>query len=96
MNVVNELFISHSKCNMSRLALPEFHSEFDAIDHYIVVHHLNTGLFFTDAVLQWYSSYLTDRTPYVSLSNYRFAIATVYSSVPQDPIFSFYFLHIPI
>ena len=36
----------------------------------ILVHRLHTDFRFTDAVLQWFSSYLTDRTQYVSLCNY--------------------------
>ena len=54
---------------MSVLALLDFSSAFDTIDHPILVHRLHTDFGFTDAVLQWFSYYLTDRTHYVSLSN---------------------------
>ena len=40
---------------------------------------------FTYSVLQWFSSYLTDRTQYVSLSNCS-AFAPVYSGVPQSSV----------
>ena len=53
------------------------------IDHTILVHCLQTDFGFTDAVLQWFSSYLTDRTHYVSLSNHCSAFAPVHSGVPQ-------------
>ena len=49
----------------------------------ILVHHLNTDFGFTDEVLQRFSSYLTDRTHYVSLSNHCSAFAPVHSGVPQ-------------
>ena len=49
------------------LALLEFSSAFDTIDHPILVHRLHTDFGFTDSVLQWFSSYLTDRTHYVYL-----------------------------
>ena len=65
------------------LALIDFSSAFDTIDHPILVHHLHTYFGFTDAVLQWFSSYLTDRTHYVSLSNHCSAFAPVHSGVPQ-------------
>ena len=65
------------------LALFDFSSAFDTIDHPILVHRLHTDFGFTDAVLQWFSSYLTDRTHYVSLSNHCSAFAPVHSGIPQ-------------
>ena len=56
----------------------DFSSAFDTIDHPILVHRLHT-----DTVLQWFSSYLTDRTHYVSLSNHCSAFTPVHSGVPQ-------------
>ena len=61
----------------------DFSSAFDTIDHTILVLRLHTDFGFTDTVLQWFSSYLTDRTHYVSLSNHCSAIAPVHSGVPQ-------------
>ena len=58
-------------------------SAFDTIDHTILIHRLHTDFGFTDTVLQWFSSYLTDRTHYVSLSNHCSALAPVHSGVPQ-------------
>ena len=58
--------------------------KFDTIDHPILVHYtvLHTDFGFTDAVLQWSSSYLTNRTHYISLSNHCSAFTPVHSSVP--------------
>ena len=83
LKVVNDLFLSISKGNMSLLALLDFSSAFDTIDHSVLVHRLHTDIEFTDTVLQWFSSYLTDRTQYVSLSNHCSAIAPVHSCVPR-------------
>ena len=71
---------------MSVLALLDFSSAFDTIDHPILVHRLHTFFRFTDAVLQWFSCYLTDRTHYVSLSNHCSAFTTVHSGVPHDSV----------
>ena len=68
---------------MSVLALLDFSSAFDTIDHSILVHRLHTNFGFTDTVLQWFSSYLSDRTHYVSFCNHCSAFAPVHSSVPQ-------------
>ena len=79
LKVVNDLFLSLNKGNISVLALLDFSSAFDTIDHPI----LYTDFGFTDTVLQWFSAYLTDRTHYVSLSNYCSVFAHVLSGVPQ-------------
>ena len=62
----------------------DFSSAFDTIDHSILVHRLHTDFGFT--VLQWFPSYLTDRTLYVSLSNLCSAFTPVHSGVPQGSV----------
>ena len=86
LKVDNDLFLSPSKGNISVLAMLDFSSAFDTIDHPCLVHRLHTDFGFTDAVLQWISSYQTDRTHYVSLSNHCSAHAPVHSGVPQGSI----------
>ena len=86
LKVVNDLFLSLNKGNISVLALLDFSSAFDTIDHIILVHHLHTDFGFTDTVLQWFSSYLTDRTHYVSLCNHCSDFAPVHSGVPQGSV----------
>ena len=86
LKVVNDLFLSLNKGNISVLALLDFSSAFDTIDHTILVHHLHTDFRFTDTILQWFSSYLTDRTQYVSLSNHCSALAPVHSGVTQGSV----------
>ena len=56
------------------------------IDYSILVHRLHAEFGFTDIVLQWFSSYLTDRAHYVSLSNHCSAIATVHTGVPRGSV----------
>ena len=82
LNVVIDLFLSHDKGNISVLTLLDFSSAFDTIDHLILVHRLHADFGFTDTVLQWSSSYLTDRTHCVSLSNHCSAFTPVHSGVP--------------
>ena len=86
LKVVNDLFLSLNKGNISVLALFDFSSAFDTIDHPILVHRLHTDFGFIDTVLQWSSSYLTDRTHYISLSNHCSAFAPVHSGVPQGSV----------
>ena len=86
LKVVNDLFPSLSKGNISVLALLDFSSAFDKIYHTILVHHLHTDFGFTDTVLQWFSSYTTGRTHYVSLSNNCSSSAPVHSGVPLGSV----------
>ena len=46
LKVVNDLFLSLNKSNMFVLALLDFSSTFDTIDHSIPVHRLNTDIGF--------------------------------------------------
>ena len=86
LTVVNDLLLFLNIGNISILALHDFSSAFDTIDHPILVHRLHTDFGFTDAVLQWFSSYLTDHTYYVSLSNHFSDFAPVHSGVPQGSV----------
>ena len=86
LKVVNELFLFHIKGNIYVLALLDFSSAFDTIDHPILVHRLHTDFGFTDTVLQLFSSHLTDRTHYVSLSNNCSALDPVHSGVPLGSV----------
>ena len=86
LKVVYNLFLSLNKGNIYVLALLDFSSAFDTIDHSILVHHPHADFGFTDTVLQWFSSYLTDRTHYVSLCNHCSDFAPVHSGVPQGSV----------
>ena len=59
LKVVNDMFLSLNKGNISVLTLLDFSSAFDTIDHPILVHRLHTDFGFTDTVLQWFSSAFT-------------------------------------
>ena len=63
---------------MSVHALLLFSSTFDTTDHPILLHRPHTDFGLTDSILQWLSSYLTDRAHVVSSSNQCHAIAAVH------------------
>ena len=52
LKVVNDLFLSLIKGNISVLALLDFSSAIDTIYHPILVHRLHTDFGFTDTVIQ--------------------------------------------
>ena len=86
MKVFDDLFLPLSKGNISVLALPDFSTVSDTIDHPILVHRLHTDFGFTDPFPKWFSSYLTDRTQYVFLSNHCSAFAHVHTGVPHGSV----------
>ena len=84
--IVGDRFHSLNKGEISVLAMIDSSSAFDTIDHTILVHRQHTDLGFTYAVLQWFSTYLTDRAQNVSLSNHCYVFALVHLGVPQCSI----------
>ena len=90
LKVVNDLFLSLIKGNISVLALLDFSSAFDTIDHPIFVQRLHTDFGFTDTVLQWFSSYLTDRTHYVYLIIVLLLLLYTQGSVLGPILFTMY------
>ena len=86
LKVFIDLFLSIKKGNIFVLALLDFSSKIDTIDNSILVHRFHTDFGFTDTVHQWFSSYLTDRTQCVSLTNHCSAFAPVHSGVPQGSV----------
>ena len=75
-----------NKGNISVLVLHEFSSAIDKIDRPILVHRLHTDFGSTGTVLQWFSSYMTDRRHYVMLSIHCSALVPVHSGVPQGSV----------
>ena len=86
LKVVYDLFLSLNKGDISVLALLDISSAFDTVDHSILVHRLHADFGFTDTVHQWFSSYVTDRTQDVSLSNQCSVFAPVHSVVPLGSV----------
>ena len=59
----------------------DFYSEFGTIVHSNYVHRLHTDFRYTDSVLQWFLSYLTDRTQCISLHGHCSVFALVHSGI---------------
>ena len=86
LKFANDLFFFLNIGNISVLSLFDISPAFDTIDHPIHVHRLHTDFGFTDTVLQWCSSYQSDSTHCVSLSNHCSAFAPVHSGVPHSSV----------
>ncbi|GAA6088096.1 uncharacterized protein LOC116682632, partial [Tachysurus ichikawai] len=78
------------------LVLLDLTAAFDTVDHAILISHLQHVVGLQGAVLNWFSSYLTNRT-FIMLNNYSSSDAPLSSGVPQGSIlgptlFSLYML----
>ena len=67
------------------LSMIDISSAFGTNDHSIHAHRLHTDFGFSYSVLQWFSSYLTDRTHYVSLCNHC-SVFAVHTGVPHGSV----------
>ena len=95
LKIVDDVFLSPSNGSMSVLALLDFSSAFEIIDHSIIVPSLQTDLGFTYTVFQRFSTYPTDRTQYVHFSKHCSDLAPVHTcftlaSVLGPMIFTIY------
>ncbi|GAA6092445.1 RNA-directed DNA polymerase from mobile element jockey-like, partial [Tachysurus ichikawai] len=68
------------------LVLLDLTAAFDTVDHAILISRLQHVVGLQGAVLNWFSSYLTNRTFSVMLNNYSSSVALLSSGVPQGSI----------
>ena len=79
LKIVNALLLALNDRNVSLLALLDLSAAFDTIDHSILLHRRGMAL-------DWFSSYLTNRTQCVSIHCYTSGQAPISFSVPQGSV----------
>ena len=67
LKIFNDLLLSADQKKISVLVLLDLSAAFDTIDHTILVERLRTTFGFDGTVLNWFKSYLSDRTQSVLL-----------------------------
>ena len=82
LKIVNDLLLPPKHGEMSEQTLLVFSTAF----HSIHVHRLQTNIEVTNAVRQWFSSYLTDRTLNVSLLIHCSTLDPVHSRVSRSSV----------
>ena len=72
--------------NISVLVLLDLSAAFDTVDHNILLDRLENWVGVSATALNWYSSYLKDRTNFVSIGNYKSTLINMSCRVPQGSI----------
>ena len=84
-NLVDSVLSEMDKGNITLLVLLDMSSAFDTIDHKILVKRLNSfGI--TGTALQWFTSYIENRTQYVSVNNTKSDKSRLLYGVPQGSV----------
>ena len=97
VKVINDLRVSADNKNVSVLLLLDLTAAFDIIDHTILLQRLEHWVGLSGTALSWFSSYLSDRSYFVSLDGFESDRHDISSGIPQGSIlgpllFSLYIL----
>jgi retron-type reverse transcriptase len=97
LKVQNDILLAVDYGSCAFLVLLDLSAAFDTIDHNILLKRLEDEVCLQGSVLQWFSSYLSDRSFSVSLGNLSSSSAPIKCGVPQGSIlgpllFSLYML----
>ena len=71
LEIVNDLLLSHDNGNISIVTFFDLSAAFDTIDHNILLRCIEHAFGIHSTALQWFSSYLSNRTQTVSINNLK-------------------------
>uniref|UniRef100_A0A672H6K2 Reverse transcriptase domain-containing protein n=1 Tax=Salarias fasciatus TaxID=181472 RepID=A0A672H6K2_SALFA len=86
VRVINDLLVTVDRGSPSLLLLLDLSAAFDTVDHTILLHRLRTTVGLSGTALNWFKSYLTDRTEHVALGQSTSSPHTVTCGVPQGSV----------
>ena len=85
VKITNDLLLAADDKNVSILALLDLSAAFDTLDHSILLKRLKS-FGFNDLVLEWFSSYLSDRSQCVKINNLFSNDVALPFGVPQGSV----------
>ena len=86
LRVVNDILSALDDDKLSVLLLLDNSAAFDTIDHSVLLSRLETVFGIRSTALQWFRSYLEDRSQYVSVNNLSSSPSPLLFGVPQGSV----------
>ena len=86
IRVENDILRALDGHNCVVLLLLDLSSAFDAVDHEILLHRLNTKFGIKGKALDWFRSYLTERSQFVNIDGTKSDVHNVTCGVPQGSV----------
>ena len=86
VKIINDLLVCADQRKVSILVLLDLSAAFDTIDHSILLDRLKYDFGFDGIVLNWFTSYLTNRTQSVSVKNSLSSKKLLSFGVPQGSV----------
>ncbi len=83
---LSNIFRSSDSGKSTLLISLDLYAAFDTIDHHTLISHLNTSFGLSGSVLNWFSSYLSNRTQSVCIGRYSSKPHPCTTGVPQGSV----------
>uniref|UniRef100_A0A8C5HYQ9 Reverse transcriptase domain-containing protein n=1 Tax=Gouania willdenowi TaxID=441366 RepID=A0A8C5HYQ9_GOUWI len=86
IKVINDIRLNTDSGKVSVLILLDLSAAFDTVDHTILLHRLQTWVGLNGKVMQWFKSYLEERSYFVSIGNFESDRLPMSCGVPQGSV----------
>ena len=86
LKIFNDILLQIDNQQVVLLTLLDLSAAFDTVDHHILLHRLEHSFGFKGEALQWFKSYLTNRTQRVCINGEKSQVTNLDCCVPQGSI----------
>ena len=86
LRIQNDLLLASNQQNVSALILLDLSAAFDTIDHQILLTRLSSTFGFSDTALSLITSYLTNRSQYITIGDHCSNPTPLTTGVPQGSV----------
>src|SRR6218665_325681 len=86
LSLLSDIYTAMDQSHVTFLALFDASPAFDMVDHEILLQHLETSFGLSGSPLQWFRSYLSDRSQMMVLGDTRSSWVPVQFGVPQGSV----------